>query len=90
MKHSSAKRIMQNPHLLGDDFYPAIIDRETYDAFEEERKRREQRFGRDKLQKKTIEARPAPTVFRMGEPEQVFDDPFKQAEYLYSIIESEE
>ena len=25
MKHSSAKRMMQNSHLLGDDFYPAII-----------------------------------------------------------------
>ena len=34
MKHSSAKRMMQNPHLLGDDFYPAIIDQKTYDAFE--------------------------------------------------------
>ena len=33
LRHSSAKRIMQNPHLLGDDFYPAIIDQETYDAF---------------------------------------------------------
>ena len=43
MKHSSAKRMMQNSHLLGDDFYPAIIDQETYNAFEAERQRREKR-----------------------------------------------
>ena len=26
LKHTSVKCIMQNPHLHGDDFYPAIID----------------------------------------------------------------
>lgn len=89
MTHSAAKRLMQNPHLLGDDFYPAIIDREAYDAFEAERQRREQALGRDKRKKKTIEARPAPTAFRMGKPVTVSSDPYKQAEYLYSLIESE-
>ena len=62
MKHSSAKRMMQNSHLLGDDFYPAIIDQETYDAFEAERQRREKTLGRNKRKKKTMEARPAPTA----------------------------
>lgn len=89
MKHSAAKRLMQNPHLLGDDFYPAIIDQETYDALEAERKLREQALGRDKRKKKTIEARPAPTAFRMGKPVPVSDGPYKQAEYVYSLIESE-
>ena len=89
MKHSSATRMMQNPHLLGDDFYPAIIDQETYDAFEAERQRREQAMGRDNREKKTIEARPAPTAFRMRKPVKVNNDPYKQAEYLYSLIESE-
>ena len=46
--HSSVKRLLQNPHYLGDDFYPAIIDRETFDAFEVERQRREEALGRDK------------------------------------------
>ncbi len=89
MKHPAAKRLMQNPHLLGDDFYPAIIDQETYDAFEVERRRREQTLGRDKRKKKTIEIKPAPTDFRMGKPATVNSDPYKQAEYLYSLIESE-
>ena len=89
MTHSSAKRMMQNPHLLGDDFYPAIIDQETYDPFEAERQRREKALGRDKRKKKTMEARPAPTAFRMRKPVTVNTDPYKQAEYLYSLIESE-
>ena len=90
MKHTSVKCIMQNPHLLGDDFYPAIIDQETYDAFEAERKRREKALGRDKRAKRPIEARPAPTSFRMREALSVNDDPYKQAEYIYSLIESED
>lgn len=89
MKHSSAKRMMKNPHLLGDDFYPAIIDQETYDAFEAERQRREKALGRNNRKKKTVEARPAPTVFRMGKPVAMSSDSYKQAEYLYSLIESE-
>ena len=87
LKHSSAKRIMQNPHLLGDDFYPAIIDRETFDAFEVERQRREEALGRDKREKKTVEAGPAPTSFWMRPATQTFSDPYQQAEYLYSLIE---
>ena len=36
--HSSAKRLMQNRHYLGDDFYPAIIDQETFDKAESSEK----------------------------------------------------
>ena len=90
LKHTSVKCIMQNPHLLGDDFYPAIIDWKTYDAFEAERKRREKALGRDKRAKKPIGAKPAPTSFRMREALSVNDDPYKQAEYIYSSIESED
>lgn len=32
--YSSAKRMMRNSHYLGDDFYPAIIDKESFDAVE--------------------------------------------------------
>lgn len=90
LKHTSVKCIMQNPHLLGDDFYPSIINQETYDAFEAERKRREKALGRDKRAKRPIEARPAPTSFRMREALSVDDDPYRQAEYIYSLIESED
>ncbi len=87
--HSSIKRILQNKHNLGDDFYPAIIDKETFDAFEVERCRREKVLGRDDRQKKDMGPVPAPTAFSIGKAMQVFSDPYRQAEYIYSLIESE-
>ena len=38
--HGSAKRLLQNRHYLGDAYYPAIIDRETFDKAEQELKKR--------------------------------------------------
>lgn len=89
MKHASIKRLLQNKHYLGDDFYPAIIDRETFDAAETERKRRASALGRDDLPKKEICSRAPLTRFRMANADQVNDDPFEQAQYIYSLIESE-
>ena len=89
LSHASVKRMMQNPHYLGDEFYPMIIDRETYDAFEAERRRREKALGRDNMVRKTVETGPAPTAYRTRQAEQIFSNPYRQAEYLYSLIESE-
>ena len=38
--------MMQNKRYLGDDYYPAIIDKETFDAAEKERVKRQIRLGR--------------------------------------------
>ena len=69
--HSSAKRLMQNRHYLGDDFYPAIIDQETFDKA------------------KSSKPIKVPTHFWFAEAEKEYEDPRLQAEYLYSLIESE-
>ena len=90
VSHSSVKGLLRNPHYLGDNFYPAIISRETFDAFEAERQRREQALGRNKQEKKLVEAEPATTSFRMATVTQTFSDPYQQAEYLYSLIERED
>lgn len=89
MKHGSVKRMLQNRHYLGDDFYPAVIGRETFDAAETERRRREKALGRDRLPKKALCPRVPETRFRITGPDQVFSDPFEQAQYVYSLIESE-
>ena len=89
VSHASVKRMLRTRHYLGDEFYPAIIDQETFDAFETERKRREAALGRDNRKRKTVDAIPAPTVFRRTTAAQVFSDPYRQAEYLYGLIESE-
>lgn len=89
MKHASIKRLLQNRHYLGDDYYPAVIDRETFDAAEAERKRRSAALGRDDLPKKEICARAPLTRFRMANTDQLCSDPFEQAQHIYSLIESE-
>ena len=44
--HGTAKRLMENRHYLGDDFYPAIIDQETYDKAAAIRLERAGKLGR--------------------------------------------
>lgn len=86
--HSSAKRLMQNKHYLGDDFYPSIIDQKTFDKAEAIRQERAGNLGRLNRVKK-VRAEKVPTYFHIAETEQHCDDPRLQAEYLYSLIESE-
>ena len=86
--HGTAKRLMGTVHYLGDSFYPAIIDKKTYQKAQEERKRRAIKLGRNnkQTQMRTIQI---PTRFHMNEVSALHDNPMKQAEYLYSLIESE-
>ncbi|MHC1694955.1 MAG: recombinase [Eubacteriales bacterium] len=87
--HTGAKKMMQNKRYLGDDYYPAIIDNETFVAAEAERVKRQAKLGRvfdDKPAKVSKIAK----GFKMPKVQMKYDDPFKQAEYVYSLIESEE
>lgn len=86
--HAGAKRMMTNAHYLGDDFYPAIIDQETFDQAREEISRRCEKLGRNNRYKESP-PKEVPLLYRLGEIQEYYDDPVKQAEYLYSLIESE-
>ena len=44
--HGSAGRMLRNKKYLGDDYYPAIIDKETFDKAEEIRMKRAKALGR--------------------------------------------
>lgn len=86
--HAGIGRMLTNARYLGDGFYPAIIDSDTFAAAEAERARRTEKLGR--IQKpKEPEKAGFPTSFRMNEGTEQFDDPFEQAEYAYSLIETE-
>ncbi len=90
MNHASVKMLLRNKHYLGDEFYPAIIDHETFSSFEEELKTREKRLGRDKkakLSEADIKRMP-PTKFRMAKQNLTFCDPYAWAEYVYGLIET--
>jgi hypothetical protein len=87
--HGTAKRLMENTHYLGDEFYPEIIDRETYDKAIEGRLRRAGKLGRLN-RKKAAKPTAIPTRFHFAKAETGYEDPRLQAEYLYSLIEVEE
>src|SRR5699024_3243802 len=86
--HGSAGRMLRNKKYFGDDYYPAIIDKETFDRAEEIRMKRAKALGRvwELEGKKDILV---PTSFSMPEVKNVSDDPFEQAADAYSLIESE-
>ncbi|MEN8493489.1 recombinase [Dehalococcoides sp. THU3] len=86
--HAGIGRILQTARYLGDEYYPAIIEPDTYMAVQAERIKRAEKLGRirePKEEKKVV----FPSSFRMNEATQQYDDPFQQAEYAYSLIESE-
>ncbi len=86
--HAGIGKILKNPHYLGDDYYPAIIEPDTFEAVQEERIRRASALGRIR-ELKEDKAAVYPTTFRIIEGTQVYDNPFEQAEYAYTLIESE-
>lgn len=81
-------RMLRNARYIGDGYYPAIIEQEAFVDTEAERIKRAEKLGRirePKEEKKTV----YPTVFRLREGTEQFDDPFEQAAYAYSLIETE-
>lgn len=75
--HGSAKRLLQNRHYLGDAYYPAIIDRETFDKAEQELKKRAEKLGRVWEQKE--EEKVTYSVDFSTKPmEKQYEDPFMQ------------
>lgn len=88
MTHSSVKKMLRNAHYLGDDFYPAIIDRDTFDAFEAELQHRAEVLGRNNKKRTSSEEKVPFTNFRMARQKLTFCDPYGWAEYVYSLIEN--
>ncbi len=86
--HSTAGRMLQNKHYLGDDFYPPIIDEGTFEKAKAEKQKRAEMLGRI-WEPKDIQETEYATKFKVKPMEQKYDNLFKQAEYAYSLIESE-
>lgn len=88
MYHGSVARMLRNRHYLGDEFYPALIDRETFDKAEEKRMEKAASLGR--IRELGQDSKPeCATRFSMPKIVERYADPFQQAEYAYSLIESE-
>ena len=78
--HGTAKRLLMTKHYLGDDFYPAIIDKSTFSRAQEELMKRASALGR--LNKATSpRSIKIPTFFSIRKVEKHYDNPAAQAEY---------
>lgn len=88
LSHSSAGRMLRNRHYLGDDFYPDIIDKVTFDKAEEMRIVRASSLGRIRELEKQEKSKPM-VHFTMAKVQLKYTDPFEQAKYAYGLIESE-
>ncbi len=88
--HGTVKNILSNSHYLGDAFYPAIIDEDTFTKAALEGDRRSEKLGRNN-RVIASKVKKAPTRFTFIESIAVQGvTPTEQAEYLYSLIESED
>lgn len=84
---TSLGKILQNRVYLGDEYYPQIIDTETFEAVQDERQRRYEAHGCPS------KAAPLDTVliqtsFQMKKIKKKYSDPKKQAEYVYRQIKN--
>lgn len=87
--HGTVTRMLGNKKYLGTDYYPQIIDQETFDKTLEEKQKRMDALGRNNRQKLRKE-KSLPITFHFKPAELSYTDPFEQAKYIYSLIESEE
>ncbi len=86
--HATVSRMLQNKQYLGDEFYPPIIDEEIFEKARLEKQKRAEKLGRI-WEPKDVPKTDYPVKFKAKPLVQKYDDPYKQAEYAYSLIESE-
>lgn len=82
---SSVKRILTNKNYLGNDTYPKIIDRESFERAGQMLKERAVAMGR--VWEKEEEIIKVPYKFRYKEEGVLPIDSFERASYQYSLIE---
>ena len=87
--HGSAGRMLRNTHYLGDEYYPEIIDKATFDKAEEVRMAKANYLKKYDKELKVKESPEIPSQFKMARPRKKYSNPYEQAEYLYGLIESE-
>ena len=82
--HSVIGRFLKNKVYVGTEYYPQIVDEDTF------AKAQEIRENNAKSQNRIGAYRPHPKaeigIFTIGKVTAQYDDPYKQAEYAYSQI----
>lgn len=86
--HGGIVRILTDERYLGNETFPKLISEEQFEQLKEERFKRAKKLGRLNRAKKEEKFKPIFT-FTIGKVEEKYDNPIKQAEYVYSLIKEE-
>lgn len=82
------KLMLQNRRYFRDDFYPPIISDKMFNAAAEELRNRAERLGRNGYVRKERSVN-VPVRFTFISAADYFEDPIRQAEYMYGLIKTE-
>lgn len=85
--HSVIGRLLRNKVYLGTDYYPQIVDEEIFEKVQELRDSNAR--SQNRIREFEIPAEIELKDYRLGKVEEKNSDPYKQAEYAYSMIEEE-
>lgn len=81
--HSSVKRIICNTCYIGDDFYTAIISKQTFERANADMIRRSENHSH----KKRLKPPHLYREFAVNDPAMQYEYPVQQTKYIYSLIE---
>ena len=84
--HSVIGRILKNEIYLGTDYYPQIIDKDLFDKVQHRRSTN----ARSQNRIRTYESKSEKLFlvrYKVPKIEKKYEDPYKQAEYAYGLIE---
>ena len=84
--HGGVTRLLTDERYLGTDIFPPLIPKELFEKIKSERYKRAKKLGR--LNKKPDETPFEIPTFTIPTIDNRYDNPYKQAEYVYSLIES--
>ncbi|MGO4936405.1 hypothetical protein ACTQ54_01985 [Fundicoccus sp. Sow4_H7] len=73
---------------MGNEIFPRLISEEQFERLKEERFKRAKKLGRLNRMKEEETFTPSFT-FTIEKVEDKYDNPIKQAEYVYSLIKEE-
>jgi|SRR5690625_2276541 len=86
--HGGITRILTDERYLGNAIFPKLISKKQFEQLKEERFKRAKKLGRLNRTKEEESFTPS-FKFKIEKVESKYDNPIKQAEYVYSLITEE-
>ena len=85
--HGGISKILEDKKYLGTSYYPPIIEKELFEGVREIRAQKIQKYAKPErvhLHPQVI------TCFHMKWSKKAYEDPFEQAQYVFSLIQPKE